>query len=564
MYPQVFGKYVLERELATGGMARVLLATLRGAGGFEKKLVVKQIRDELAVDHEFVQRFVEEAKTTVALSHPNIVPVYELGIELGTYYLAMELVDGVSVDALLRKGADGKRDALTPEEGAYVGAEVCRALDYAHRRMQVIHRDITPRNVMVDEEGQVKLIDFGIAARASVAGKDVFGTPGHMPPEQLRREGISPATDIFAVAVLLMELWSGQPPFRRKTPGESLAQMHAPHPKPSDTDARLAPLDAVITKAMSLTPGERPQQADELGRALRKFLQDVDQGDVERGLGARVKAARADIEAKRTRVRPDGSLVKPSRPSMPDMGPKTFAVRSEALAWKAETPADPDAPGTRRLPASEPPPAGTLVGPTDDGLKMETIATRPLETPVERSVDPGPVSAAPRPWRTAALGAILVLPAILWGAMRLESRAATGPTEPVPSSTTATLPPPSARPTTSVAQPPALPPAPSTSPVTSSNGLPTTPPPKASAVAVATGQLFLVGDPGSSVSVDTAAFRPCPAAITVKAGPHQIRFAFGYETTHDTVDREVVVGAGERVTVRADFTAAVPRVRIER
>src|SRR5271155_552490 len=101
MYPQTFGKYVLERELATGGMARVLLATLRGAGGFEKKLVVKQIRDELAVDHEFVQRFVEEAKTTVALSHPNIVPVYELGIELGTYYLAMELVDGVSVDQLL-------------------------------------------------------------------------------------------------------------------------------------------------------------------------------------------------------------------------------------------------------------------------------------------------------------------------------------------------------------------------------------------------------------------------------------------------------------------------------
>src|ERR1700733_5425770 len=160
MYPQTFGKYVLEKELAVGGMARVLLATLRGAGGLQKRLVVKQIRDELAVDQEFVQRFVEEAKTTVALSHPNIVPVYELGIEMGTYFLAMELGDGV---------------------------DVCRALDYAHRRMQVVHRDVTPRNVMVDEEGQVKIIDFGIAARASVAGQEVFGTPGHMPPEQLRR-----------------------------------------------------------------------------------------------------------------------------------------------------------------------------------------------------------------------------------------------------------------------------------------------------------------------------------------------------------------------------------------
>src|SRR6516165_10780459 len=125
MYPQVFGKYVLERELARGGMARVVLATLRGAGGFEKKLVVKQIRDELACDDEFVRRFVLEAKTTVNLAHPNIVPVYELGVELGTYFLAMELVEGASVAEVVRQ--HGK---LTPDEGAYVGVEVCRALDY--------------------------------------------------------------------------------------------------------------------------------------------------------------------------------------------------------------------------------------------------------------------------------------------------------------------------------------------------------------------------------------------------------------------------------------------------
>src|SRR5579863_7137616 len=116
MYPQVFGKYVLERELARGGMARVVLATLRGAGGFEKKLVVKQIRDELACDDEFVKRFVEEAKTTVALAHPNIVPVYELGVELGTYFLAMEYVEGASLAELMR-ASGGEKRALTPEEG---------------------------------------------------------------------------------------------------------------------------------------------------------------------------------------------------------------------------------------------------------------------------------------------------------------------------------------------------------------------------------------------------------------------------------------------------------------
>src|SRR5271163_2298842 len=132
MYPQVFGKYVLERELARGGMARVVLATLRGAGGFEKKLVVKQIRDELACDDEFVRRFVEEAKTTVTLAHPNIVTVYELGVEFGTYFLAMEFVEGASLAELLRAGAakDGAASSprLSPEEGAYVGVEVCRAL----------------------------------------------------------------------------------------------------------------------------------------------------------------------------------------------------------------------------------------------------------------------------------------------------------------------------------------------------------------------------------------------------------------------------------------------------
>ena len=117
MFPRPFGKYVLERELSRGGMARVMLATLKGAGGFEKKLVVKQIRDELSHDGEFVRRFVDEAKTTVALSHPNIVPVYELGVETGVYFLAMELVSGVSVAELLSadREAAGKRVGSLPK-----------------------------------------------------------------------------------------------------------------------------------------------------------------------------------------------------------------------------------------------------------------------------------------------------------------------------------------------------------------------------------------------------------------------------------------------------------------
>jgi eukaryotic-like serine/threonine-protein kinase len=369
LYPQIFGKYVLERELSRGGMARVILATLRGAGGFEKKLVVKQIRDELAFDHQFIRRFVEEAKTTVALSHPNIVPVYELGVEEGTYFLAMELVDGVSVGELLReRNEDGSRRVLTPEEGAYIGVEVCRALDYAHRRMKVVHRDITPRNVMIDIEGQIKLIDFGIAAPALVAGHEILGSPGHMAPEQVDGGELGPPTDIFAVAVLLMEAWTGAAPFRRATPEECSAAVREPHPIPSDFDPRLLPIDGAIKRAMSIDPKRRQQEASELARELRSFLQGVDVADLARTLGDRVHDLREEI---------DSSVSPPSRSTAPrassashgDLGTKTFAAREEAFSWSSippskrvlvEDPDDPMVPSTRLLPESTRGPAASV------------------------------------------------------------------------------------------------------------------------------------------------------------------------------------------------------------
>jgi eukaryotic-like serine/threonine-protein kinase len=578
MYPQIFGKYVLEKELATGGMARVLLATLRGAGGFEKKLVVKQIRDELAVDHEFVQRFVEEAKTTVALSHPNIVPVYELGIEMGTYYLAMELVDGVSVDQLLTRSESGAKRGLSPEEGAYIGVEVCRALDYAHRRMQVVHRDITPRNVMVDEEGQVKIIDFGIAARASVAGQDVFGTPGHMPPEQLRREEIGPPTDIFAVAVLLMELWSGTPPFRRKTPVDSLAQMHGPHPKPSGIDPRLLPLDSIMASAMALSKADRPQQADDLGRVLRRFLADTDSGDIERKLGARVRDARATALLAAKKKKRGDSLVKPSRPSIPDMGPRTFAARVEVGEWKPEgrrEGREGDDAGTRRLPTSQNPPplemSTTAERATEQELpRVETVATRPIETPIGQ---PRPDDLSPRRWHWAALGAaVFLVPLALWVAMRATSNPAqerdplartalsgisiTTPTvAPGAPSAHNAIPNPTAAHSTN--------PTPNAAPVPigsgSGNGT-STPVDAGTAGPTRQGSLVLIGDPpGIQVDVDGRGARRCPVVLFLPAGPHKVDFTF--LDTGETVGKQVDVPAGLELRVRADFTGARPLIR---
>jgi serine/threonine-protein kinase len=537
MYPQVFGKYVLERELARGGMARVVLATLRGAGGFEKKLVVKQIRDELACDDEFVKRFVEEAKTTVALAHPNIVPVYELGVELGTYFLAMEFVEGASLAELLRAGVDGKR-GLSPEEGAYVGIEVCRALDYAHRRMNVVHRDVTPRNVMVDYEGQVKVIDFGISSPVATAptGEGVFGSPGHMPPEQMEGKQLTPAADVFAVAVLLMELWSGKAPFRKRTREEIEAAMQAPHPKPSDVDIRLLPLDDVMKSAMALDPKARPQQADDLSRALRKFLTGIDLHDVARKLGDRVKGVRenpppASTEKKAILQRP------PSRPTATQVGTKTFAARSEVNAWKETEEA-----GTRRIASSRPPPS----------KDMETVATRPIET------DPraGKGTVPPPARRGLLLGGLLGAAGVAVAAFFLGK--GTGTTDTVPPVPTATVTATVSTPATATSTPTATTTHPATS--TSTPTATTASIPTASA-AVERATLTLLGD-GTFIAVDGVTRGPSPVKVAVEPGPHSVVFTF--PATGESKGMSLSVKGGEKATLRADFTGATPTIRLQR
>ena len=556
MYPQVFGKYVLERELARGGMARVLLATLKGAGGFEKKLVVKQIRDELAYD-EFIRRFVEEAKTTVALSHPNIVPVYELGVELGTYFLAMEYVEGASIAEVLRAARDGdasNRSPLSPEQGAYVGVEVCRALDYAHRRMKVVHRDVTPRNVMVDEEGQVKVIDFGIAAPASVGGHEVFGSPGHMPPEQSEGKEVTPATDVFAVAVLLLEVWGGKAPFRRKEAKEIEALMQGKRPRPSDIDIRLLPLDDIFARALSLDPAARPQEADELGRALRKFLAGVDLGDVARELGTRVRDLRAKPPPPAA-PKKIGLQRPPSRGSAAEIRTKTFAARDVVQEW------GPTGPSTRKIPVSEPPapPPSRDADKTAPGDAIETMATKPIET-------------VRRPQRGAGRAGIAMIVAIVGAAAVggfLVAKALSG-TAPVPTPTatasaTATA--------TATANPTANPTATANPTMTTTATTTTNPTTSAttSATAAATAdaadaapkaKLTLQCEPGTVVAVDGASRGGCPVTLSLEQGAHDVRFTFTH--TNESRGQAITLKPGESAGMRADFTSATPSIRVWR
>jgi serine/threonine protein kinase len=554
MFPQIFGKYVLEREIAAGGMARVFLATLRGAVGFEKRLVVKQIRAELAVDEAFVRRFVEEAKTAVELSHPNIVPVYELGVEQGVYYIAMEHCAGVTLaEVLARTGP------LAPEEGAYVGAEVCRALEYAHRRAGIVHRDVTPRNVLLDDEGGVRLIDFGIAAPAEAAGgrREVFGSPGHMPPEQLRGDPLGPQTDVFAVGTLLIEAWTGKPPFRRATNEASAQALREKPPPLSESLPELAPLDELIRASVAFDAKKRPADAEQLGRGLRDFLRAADSVEVGRRLAARVRRAHEPIAASSgsspaasaDRAAPDSTppLVTPT--GVPTTA--TFAARDELVEW------------TRKFSTIPPP----LAGPE----------TRRLSLPPSQ-----PPAASARSARLKWAGGALALALALLG-----MRALVGTARPPASHGFASAAPPAPRgdgahastltapapitPTASVSPTPVLARSPAPSPVRSGARAPAPSIPSASSEqtapvveAAADATLRLTSDPPGVVIIDGAGFSQTSTtpvrALALRAGSY--RLTFRSETYGAPVVTQVTLTSGARRSVHADFRSAQPSITV--
>jgi len=533
LYPQIFGKYVLERPLAVGGMARVFLATLRGAGGFEKKLVVKQIRAELAGDEAFVHRFVAEAKTTVELSHPNIVPVYELGAEQGVYYLAMELCDGVTLAQLLERTG-----RLAPAEGAYVGVEICRALDYAHRKARIIHRDVTPRNVLIDEEGAVRLIDFGIAAPAHAAALDsagalrqgtreVFGSPGHMPLEQLAGQELGPATDVFAVAALLYEAWSNEAPFRRATPEACERALLETVPLVSSVDRALAPLDALIASSFARNPAERPQSAEDLSRALRRSFADADFGDVARWLGARVRSTREGGE------------------------PTSVDDESRAPAWGTEGAKVTHTFATRSLEAVPSVPA-ERVAPLD-------IATRRIgEETATATVDRVPSMPLPRraAKRLAAATALILGSVTLVGAEAWRHRGATTPVE-APEATTTPV---------SADSAPALP-LPHAPPPTQESEPVSAPAPVPSATSAASrsemAHVRITATPPATIEVDGRPRGSTPLSdLALPAGAHLIRLSCA--PLGETVSQSLRLEPGDAVTVSGDFTGARGRVLVRR
>jgi hypothetical protein len=280
---QHLGRYTLLRRLATGGMGDVYLAAKAGPVGFGPLVAVKVLRAELSNDREFVEMLADEANISMFLNHQNIVSVLDLGEHDGLYFIAMEYVRGVTAQALADRLAS-RGESLDPPLALFVAGEVARALRYAHARvdasgapLHIVHRDVTPGNILLSVEGEVKLTDFGIArARGRIhetrAGV-VKGKFGYMAPELVRGDRVDQRADVFCLGVSTYLLLTGRHPAADRTVAEAADLFERGAVEPPSRVAMVPPqLDALVLRALAPDPADRWPTAAAFGEALQDAL----------------------------------------------------------------------------------------------------------------------------------------------------------------------------------------------------------------------------------------------------------------------------------------------------
>jgi len=273
------GAFRLVRKIATGGMATVYEAEQLGPAGFAKRIALKVIHPKFAREEEWLQLFIDEAKLSANLVHGNIVQIFQLGEVDGTYYIAMEYIQGPTLRGLMERHLELKQPIPHPI-ACYIASRVCRALDFAHnsigpsaQRLDIVHRDVAPRNIMATWDGHIKLADFGIAkARTSVDPSTqgrLIGKKHYMSPEQSLGLHVDARSDVFSLGLVLYELLALQPMFSEEITGLALEDIaERPMPNVRDTIPAISEEVAhILTLALDREPKRRPTAAI-MGQAL--------------------------------------------------------------------------------------------------------------------------------------------------------------------------------------------------------------------------------------------------------------------------------------------------------
>jgi serine/threonine-protein kinase len=283
--PARFGRYILLSHMGRGGMADIFRGVALGVGGFAKPVVVKRVLPEATQQEAAVQMFIEEARLSALLQHMNIAQIFDFGEQRGEYFLAMEFIHGRDLYDLQRRVA-ARGQAIPVHLACYIAMEVLKGLDYAHRarsamgeRLYLVHRDVNPTNIIVSFEGEVKLLDFGVALVGggnTDSATNVRGKPGYIPPEQLARKKPDARGDIFALGITLYELLARRPAFKPGPVMDVLKQTIALKSRPLRLQdaAPFLPerLCAVVDRCILANPDERYQTAADVLDALDEFI----------------------------------------------------------------------------------------------------------------------------------------------------------------------------------------------------------------------------------------------------------------------------------------------------
>jgi serine/threonine protein kinase len=372
-----FGKYFLMKKLAAGGMGEIYLAKQQGPAGFQKILVVKKILGHLTENKEFIEAFLGEARLAAQMNHRNVVQVFELGEETGSYFIAMEYVAGKALREVI-DAAIKRKEKLHPEHSRLIAEMICDGASYAHnltdmtgRSLNLVHRDLNPQNVLISYTGDVKVIDFGIAKSEMSTVKTeagmIKGKFVYMSPEQSLAKKLDKRSDIFAIGISLYEMLTGINPFHKNNIVLTLeaVQRFDPAP-PSQTDPVYAPFDPIVAKALAKDRDRRYSDAAEMQDDLRRI---VLPRPPERLGQFMARIFRAQLEEEQKMLMDSDSM------KLTTSGPK-------------KTPARP-------APATTPPKPAPAAKPAEGGGATEMLQAPPRKAPSVGK--PPPPRIAPRP-----------------------------------------------------------------------------------------------------------------------------------------------------------------------